>query len=46
MAMTAAHLGQPQAVGLYQPHAGFAGAIGELAHAGIAARYIEKNFKN
>ena len=46
VAVAAAHLGQAQAVGLDQPGTGFAGAVGELAHPGVAARGIVKNFKN
>ena len=46
MAVAAAHFGQAQAVGLDQAHTGFAGAIKELAHAGVAARGVKKNFKD
>ena len=46
MAVAAAHLGQAQAIALDHANAGFADAVGELAHAGIAARNIIKNLQH
>src|SRR5450830_1875253 len=43
-ATAAGQLGQAQAVGLDQAHAGFAHALQELAHARITARGLEVDF--
>lgn len=40
-ATAAAHFGQPQAVGIDQPNAGFASPVDELAHPDVAAQVVE-----
>jgi hypothetical protein len=44
MTVAAGHFSQTQTVGFNQPHASFAGTVGELAHARVSARHIKKDF--